>query len=57
MKDLRQSRPDYGFGFQVKVLKTFQGVPSLLGSGQGQRGERAWFLGQQSRDGGPGMRL
>ena len=24
---LRQSRPDYGLGFQVKFLKTFQVVP------------------------------
>jgi len=29
----RQSGPDYGPGFQVKVPETFQGVPSSLGSG------------------------
>jgi len=29
----RQSRPDFGLGFQVKVLKTFEVVPSSLGSG------------------------
>ena len=32
----RQSRPDSGLGFQVKVLNTFQGVPSSLGSGLAQ---------------------
>jgi len=41
----RQSRPDYGLGFedyghgfQVEVLKTFYGVPSLLGSGDAEAG-------------------
>ena len=29
----RQPRPDYGHGFQVKVLKIFQVVPSSLASG------------------------
>ena len=29
----RQSRPDYGLGFHGKVVKTFQGVSSSLGSG------------------------
>ena len=29
---LKQSRPDSGLVFQVKVLKTCQGVPSLSGS-------------------------
>ena len=33
MAHTRQSRPDSGLGFQVKVLKTFQVVPSSLGSG------------------------
>jgi hypothetical protein len=28
---IRQSRPDSGLGFQVKVLQTFQVVPSSLG--------------------------
>ena len=28
-----KSRPDSGLGFQGKVLKTFEGVPSSLGSG------------------------
>jgi len=31
---IRQSRPDPGLVFQVKVLETFQGVPSCLGSGK-----------------------
>jgi len=31
----RQSRPDSGLGFQVKVLEIFQGVLSSLGSGRG----------------------
>jgi hypothetical protein len=30
MAHIRQSRPDSGLGFQVKVLKLFKGVPSLL---------------------------
>jgi len=35
---IRQSRPDYGLGFQAKVLEMVQGVPSSLGSGfRGQR--------------------
>jgi len=34
---IRQSRPDYGLGFQVKFLKTFQVFPSSLGNGL-QRG-------------------
>ena len=29
---MSQSKPDYGLGFEVKVLKTFYGVPALLGS-------------------------
>jgi len=33
MAHIRQSRPDSGCGFQVKVLKTFQVFPSSLGSG------------------------
>ena len=32
MAHLRQSRPESGLGFQVNVLKTFQAVPSSLGS-------------------------
>ena len=31
---IRQSRPDSGLGFRVKVLKTFEVVPSSLGSGR-----------------------
>jgi len=31
---IRQSRPDSGLGFQVKVLTTFEGSPSSLGSCQ-----------------------
>ena len=33
MARIRQSKPDSGLGFQVKVLHTLQGVPSSLGSG------------------------
>ena len=33
MASMRQSRPNCGPGFQVKVLKLFKGVPFLLGSG------------------------
>ena len=34
MAHIRQSRPDSGIGFHVKVLKTFQVVPFSLGSGE-----------------------
>ena len=33
MAHVKQSRPDSGHGFQVKVLKIFQVVPSSLGIG------------------------
>ena len=33
LANIRQPRSDYGLGFQVKVLKTFEVVPSSLGSG------------------------
>ena len=33
MAHIRLSRPASGLGFQVKVLKTFSGVQSSLGSG------------------------
>ena len=33
MAHLRQSRPDSGLGFQVRLLTTFHAVPSSLGSG------------------------
>ena len=33
MAHIRQSRPDSGLGFQVKVHKIFRVFPSLLGSG------------------------
>jgi len=33
---MRQSRPDSGRGFQVKLLKTFQVVPSSLGGYLGE---------------------
>ena len=32
MARTRPSWPDHGLGFQVKVLNTFKGVPSLLES-------------------------
>ena len=35
MAHIRQPRPNYGLHIQVKVLKTFQVVPSSLGSGPG----------------------
>jgi len=34
---IKQSRPDSGLDFQVKVLKPLYIVPSLLGSGGGNR--------------------
>ena len=33
MARVRQSRPDFGFGFQVEFITTFEDVPSSLGSG------------------------
>jgi len=33
MAHIRQPRPDFGLGFQVKVLETFPVVPTSLGSG------------------------
>jgi len=33
MAHIRQSRPDSGLGFHVKVVETFNVVPSSLGSG------------------------
>ena len=33
MAHVRQSRPDFGLGFRVKILQTFRAVPSSLGSG------------------------
>ena len=38
MAHVRQSRPDSGLGFQVKVFELFYGVPSSLGSGQAEAG-------------------
>jgi len=38
MAHIRQPRPDSGLGFQVKVLETFQVVPSLLGSDDSSNG-------------------
>jgi len=35
MAHMRQSRPDSGLGFQVKVLRTIQVVAASLGSGKG----------------------
>jgi len=35
MAHVRQSGPESGLDFQIKVLKTFQVVPSSLGSGGG----------------------
>ena len=34
MAHIRQSRPDSGLGFHVKVLQTFQVVPSSFGGGR-----------------------
>ena len=36
LEQSRQSRPDTGLGLQVRVDKTFEVVPSLLGSGEGK---------------------
>jgi len=36
MAHIRQSRPDFGLGFQLKVRKPFSVVPSSLGSGPGR---------------------
>ena len=33
MAHVRQSRPDSGLGFQIKMLATFEIVPNSLGSG------------------------
>jgi len=37
MAHMRQSRPDSGLGFQVKVLETFELASSSLGSAGGVR--------------------
>ena len=37
---IRQSGPDSGLGFQLKVLKAFTDVPSSLGSGFGEADSR-----------------
>jgi len=37
MAHVRQSRLDSGLDFQVKVFKTFSGVPSSLESGRAHR--------------------
>ena len=34
MAHIRQSRPDYGLGFEVDVLTAFQVFPFSLGSGE-----------------------
>ena len=34
MAHVTQSRPDFGLGFQVKILNPFEVIPSSLGSGQ-----------------------
>ena len=34
MAHIRQSRPDYGLGFEVEVLTTFEVVPFSLESGE-----------------------
>ena len=41
MEHTRESRPDSGLISEVKVLKTFQVVSSLLGSGIGKLLDRA----------------
>ena len=45
MAHIKQSRPDSGLGFQVKVLKTFYAVPSSFGSGKVERSTRLNHLG------------
>ena len=44
MAHIRQSRPDSGLGLLVQVLKSFQVVPSSLGSGSCARGTFALSL-------------
>ena len=41
MEYKRQSRPGSGLGFQIKVHRTFEGVPSSLGRGYGAGSEGA----------------
>ena len=43
MAHIRQSRPVSGLNFQVKFFKTFQGVPSSLGSGRQVVSLRLWI--------------
>jgi len=43
MASIRQSRPDSGLDFQIKVLRTFEVVPSSLGSGV------KWYLQRRQR--------
>jgi len=39
MAHIRQSRPDSGPGFQVKVIETISGVSSSLGSGTTEKAQ------------------
>ena len=41
MPHIRQSRPDYGVGVQVKAYRIVRGVPSSLGSGKRPNDGRA----------------
>ena len=49
MGQIRQSRPDYGLGFQVKVLQPFQVVPFSLGSKEQYSGRAARGRGGGAR--------
>ena len=46
MAHVRQSMPDSGHGFQLKVLKKMQAVPSWLGSGNESNAFSGFYLAQ-----------
>ena len=47
MAHMKQSRPDFGLDFKVKVFRTFQVVPFSLGSGQ----DSVWVVRVDRDDG------
>jgi len=58
MAHIRQSRPDTGLAFQVKVPINFQGVPSSLGSGSPTPyGHYPDILQASDADQGSGLRV
>ena len=46
-RHIRQSRPESGLGFQVKVIKNFQVVHSSLGSGLPTERQKWYFIAEQ----------